>query len=31
VEEPKLRLREAAGPERWRIVAPEIGATWALP
>ena len=31
VEEPLERLRAAAGAERWRIVTPEIGATWSLP
>ena len=30
VDEPLRRLRAAAGPESWRIVAPEIGATWSL-
>jgi L-ascorbate metabolism protein UlaG (beta-lactamase superfamily) len=30
VEEPMRRLLAAAGRERWRVVAPEIGATWAL-
>jgi L-ascorbate metabolism protein UlaG (beta-lactamase superfamily) len=31
VAEPLERLRAAAGREAWRIVAPEIGATWTLP
>jgi L-ascorbate metabolism protein UlaG (beta-lactamase superfamily) len=31
VGEPIERLLAAAGPERWRVVAPEVGATWALP
>jgi L-ascorbate metabolism protein UlaG (beta-lactamase superfamily) len=31
VEEPLQRLLAAAGPESWRVVAPEVGATWALP
>lgn len=31
VEEPLQRLRAAAGRESWRIVSPEIGATWSLP
>jgi L-ascorbate metabolism protein UlaG (beta-lactamase superfamily) len=30
VDEPMRRLLAAAGRERWRVVAPEIGATWAL-
>jgi L-ascorbate metabolism protein UlaG (beta-lactamase superfamily) len=29
--EPLARLYAAAGPERWRIVAAEVGATWTLP
>jgi L-ascorbate metabolism protein UlaG (beta-lactamase superfamily) len=31
VEEPLQRLHAAAGDEHWRIVGPEIGATWTLP
>ncbi|MBA3316726.1 MAG: MBL fold metallo-hydrolase [Gemmatimonadales bacterium] len=31
VEEPMERLLAAAGAESWRIVAPEMGATWVLP
>jgi L-ascorbate metabolism protein UlaG (beta-lactamase superfamily) len=31
IEEPLERLRAAAGPESWRIVAPEVGSTWSLP
>jgi L-ascorbate metabolism protein UlaG (beta-lactamase superfamily) len=31
VEEPMQRLLAAAGADGWRVVAPEIGATWALP
>jgi L-ascorbate metabolism protein UlaG (beta-lactamase superfamily) len=31
VEEPLQRLLAAAGAESWRVVAPEVGATWALP
>jgi L-ascorbate metabolism protein UlaG (beta-lactamase superfamily) len=31
VEEPMERLLEAAGSERWRIVAAEVGATWTHP
>lgn len=31
VEEPMQRLLVAAGRESWRVVAPEVGATWALP
>jgi L-ascorbate metabolism protein UlaG (beta-lactamase superfamily) len=31
VGEPIERLLAAAGPEGWRVVAPEVGATWALP
>jgi L-ascorbate metabolism protein UlaG (beta-lactamase superfamily) len=31
VEEPIQRLLAAAGTEGWRVVAPEVGATWALP
>jgi hypothetical protein len=31
VGEPIERLLAAAGPEGWRVVAPEAGATWALP
>ncbi len=31
VEEPMQRLLAAAGAESWRVVAPEVGATWALP
>ena len=31
VEEPIQRLLEAAGAESWRVVAREIGASWALP
>jgi L-ascorbate metabolism protein UlaG (beta-lactamase superfamily) len=30
VEEPMQRLLAAAGGESWRVVAPEVGATWAL-
>ena len=30
VEEPIRRLLGAAGRERWRVVAPEVGATWSL-
>lgn len=31
VEEPLQRLLAAAGAERWRVVAPEVGATWTQP
>lgn len=31
VEEPIQRLLEAAGAERWRVVASEVGASWTLP
>jgi len=31
VAEPMQRLLAAAGTEGWRVVAPEVGATWALP
>jgi L-ascorbate metabolism protein UlaG (beta-lactamase superfamily) len=31
VEEPMQRLLAAAGAEGWRVVAPEIGATWTRP
>jgi L-ascorbate metabolism protein UlaG (beta-lactamase superfamily) len=31
VEEPMQRLLAAAGGERWRVVASEVGATWVLP
>jgi L-ascorbate metabolism protein UlaG (beta-lactamase superfamily) len=31
VEEPLQRLLAAAGTESWRVVAPEVGATWAPP
>jgi L-ascorbate metabolism protein UlaG (beta-lactamase superfamily) len=31
VEEPMQRLLTAAGSERWRVVASEVGATWSLP
>jgi L-ascorbate metabolism protein UlaG (beta-lactamase superfamily) len=31
VEEPMQRLLAVAGPESWRVVAREIGASWALP
>jgi L-ascorbate metabolism protein UlaG (beta-lactamase superfamily) len=31
VEEPMQRLLAAAGGERWRVVASEVGATWTLP
>ena len=30
VDEPMRRLLAAAGRERWRVVAPEVGATWTL-
>jgi L-ascorbate metabolism protein UlaG (beta-lactamase superfamily) len=30
VGEPLRRLLAAAGAESWRVVAPEVGATWAL-
>jgi L-ascorbate metabolism protein UlaG (beta-lactamase superfamily) len=29
--EPISRLLAAAGPERWRVVLTEVGATWSLP
>jgi L-ascorbate metabolism protein UlaG (beta-lactamase superfamily) len=31
VAEPIERLLAAAGSERWRVVASEVGATWILP
>jgi L-ascorbate metabolism protein UlaG (beta-lactamase superfamily) len=31
IEEPLQRLLAAAGAERWRVVAPEVGATWQMP
>jgi L-ascorbate metabolism protein UlaG (beta-lactamase superfamily) len=31
VEEPLRRLLAAAGEERWRVVATEVGKTWAMP
>ena len=31
IDEPARRLHRAAGPEAWRIIADEIGATWTLP
>jgi L-ascorbate metabolism protein UlaG (beta-lactamase superfamily) len=30
VEEPIQRFLQAAGPDRWRVVASEVGATWTL-
>jgi L-ascorbate metabolism protein UlaG (beta-lactamase superfamily) len=31
VDEPLQRLIAAAGPERWRLAATEVGATWSMP
>jgi L-ascorbate metabolism protein UlaG (beta-lactamase superfamily) len=31
VDEPLQRLIAAAGPERWRLAAIEVGATWSMP
>jgi hypothetical protein len=31
VDEPIRRFLDAAGTERWRVVATEIGTTWSIP
>ncbi len=31
VDEPIRRFLDAAGKERWRVVATEIGTTWSIP